>query len=223
MVKGKIKNRARRAANFGRNTKYVLLVLLFLVLFGTSLYGIYKLTSAKKDEITYGESFVYKDLIDVKRGRISGINVDFYFIPVTTKDGGEVSFVLRSDPRSLEDIEIGLNKSLLDRMQKLWIVTSPEYSSDAVIARSEIGQFAYIFGINHEYAFSKENNAGSEVISCKNANRDIRVIDVRLGNSTKIYSEGDCVMVEGSDYNNMVRASDRLVIGWLERQYLPAR
>jgi hypothetical protein len=103
-------------------------------------------------------------------------------------------------------------------MRALLITTEVNYTSLATIAAGEIGGFVKLIGLKTDYGFTTEVD-GYTKITCADATNVTKVIDLRIGNETRVYSEGDCMIVEGTDYDSMIKASDKVVITWLERIY----
>lgn len=154
----------------------------------------------------------------VYKGRIEGINVDFYTIPAKRSDGSIVKIVIRNDPRETDGIEMNVNSNIFRNITQIWIAHSPDLESDAVISSSEIGSFINLVGLEAKYAFTKEGSKYNyDEMNCGNATSNTRVIEIRLENRTKVYSEGDCLIVAGEDYDRMIKASDKLIIEWLKR------
>ena len=98
------------------------------------------------------------------------------------------------------------------------MTTEVNYTSLATIAAGEIGNFVNIIGVKADYGFTTAVE-GYTKITCADATNVTKVINFRLGNETRVYSEGGCMIVEGTDYDSMIKASDKVVITWLERIY----
>ena len=174
-----------------------------------------------KTKITGQSSFVYKGFTVHKRDADKKYLVDFYYIPIRifTKTGQkDINIILRNDPRELEGLGVKINDSLL-YSKEVWVTTDVNYSSDAIIARGEVGSVPNAIGIITKYTFNVDNELGYEKITCENATLKSRVIDIRLGNETKVYGENKCIIVEGANYTNMIKAADSLAFYWLDKLY----
>ena len=163
-------------------------------------------------------SFKYGDFT-VFKSQIKGIDVNFYLIPLQVKGSKATNIVLRTDPRETSDLNFSLDDSSLGGISKVWLTTDPDYDSYAVIASKEIGAFTQIIGLSTSYALTKDKVEGFPLMTCANATKELRVIDLRITNSTSVYSEGDCIVVEGADYPQLIAASDKLVLEWLSKLY----
>jgi len=192
--------------------KQVLMLLGVLVLiFLSFMLGIYiKNHYFNPNIFKYGKMTVYKS-------RMEGINVDFYNIPVEMSGGAKNILTFRSDPRALENLSMNVSNELLKGITHVWIVYSPDLTSDAVIAAGEMGRFTNVIGLRTDFALTKDGEKYNfKELNCSEASQSIRVIEMRLGNSTGVYSEGYCIVAEGKDYPEMIMASDKLAIEWLK-------
>src|SRR3989344_3588858 len=133
---------------------------------------------------------------------------------------------LRNGPKSLEDISVvkGINPVILNK-KYVYITLNPDHNSQAVLASIEIakviGTADYgIFKIPTKVAFSypvnNTNSTETPIITCKNANAEIGVIELRLGNENKIYSSKECVILEAKDEESLIRVADRFVYNLLD-------
>ena len=132
---------------------------------------------------------------------------------------------LRNGPKSLEDISVvkGINPVILNK-KYVYITLNPDRNSQAVLASIEIakviGTADYgVFKIPTKGAFThpvnNTNSTETPIITCKNANKDIGVIELRLGNENKIYSNKECVILEAKDEESLIRVADRFVYNLL--------
>jgi hypothetical protein len=167
------------------------------------------------------QQFDYHDY-RVYKGRIKGINVNFYIIPIQVTTGGLAPVYLRNDPRTIENITADVNPALYGNISKVWLTSDPEIPSESIIAKGQIGTFSATIGLKTDYALTR-NATNFNEISCSNSTANTRVIEVRMANETKIYSEGDCIIVQGKDENEMIKASDRFIVIWLERLMIGVR
>ena len=165
--------------------------------------------------------FDYKGF-KVYKTKLPGINVNFYVIPVKSYSGKIIQTTLRNDPRSFENISVDVRNSLYGNITKVWLTSSPELPSDSIIAQGEIGRFSEALGLNTSYALT-ENISNYNTIDCSDANSNVRVIEIREGNKSRVYSEGYCIIIEGSNANEMIKVSDKFVLTWLERLALKAK
>jgi len=162
--------------------------------------------------------FEYEGL-KVYPAKIKGVNTLFYLIPIS--DGREkADIVLRNDPRKL-DVSVEVN-NLLDGINMVWITYPPyEQDSSAVLAGNDLGSFTSKISLNTSYAMTETNSSGYPEITCENATSKVRVFLITLGNETKVYSENNCIIVQGEDYDSLIKAADTLVVKWLLTLFKP--
>ena len=180
---------------------------LFILLLG-AVIGTYFL-------IKSSQQFKYHDY-KVYKGRLEGINVNFYIVLIQTPAGSLAPVYLRSDPRTIENIPMDVDSSLYGGISKVWLTSDPEIPSESIIAKGQVGTFSTTIGLDTDYALTRDAQNFNE-ISCQNATSSVRVIEVRMANETRIYSEGKCIIIQGENEDSMIKAADRFVIVWLER------
>jgi len=193
--------------------KQVIVLVVILILIFAGFLIAFKIS---KDIKAKGDHFEYKDFT-VYEARLG--NVDFYVIPLVIEGGANVDAFFRSDPREVENITLELSKGAFGGISKVWMTTSPDYHSDAVIAQGEVGRVTAAVAISTSYAMTEEIGDFPK-ITCEDATANTRVIDIRRGNKTQVYSDGDCIIVEGETNNDMIRAADKLAYYWLETLFI---
>lgn len=121
----------------------------------------------------------------------------------------------RYDPLKLENISIDRKAKQLIADDKLVYVTidpDQKLTGKTTIAALEIDKVIdnYLFyNIPVSSAVTKPYQE-MKVKSCKNATAEMTVIWLKTGDSTKVYTEENCIIVQGSDEEELVRAADRL-------------
>ncbi len=158
--------------------------------------------------------FKYQDVTIIKQ-KVEGIKTIFYVIPMNV-NGQNTEIVLRNDPRELANISV--NASRLLSGSDAWLTTYPYESGgdDIAIARNDLGMFTTKIGMNTQFALTQvpETSTFSQM-ACENATEYSRVFMFSIGNETKVYEDGDCVRIEGTNFNEIIRATDALVFEWL--------
>ena len=207
---GTAKSGPEKKGRLGRQGRQVIALFAVLILVLAAFivsYNLFKSSSSFK----YGDFKVYKTR--------QGTTVDFYFIPVKTSSKNSFSIMMRNDPRKIENIMMNSSSIMWGSITKVIVTTNENYTSDAAIASGEIGRFSSGIGLNTSYALTSPLG-DYPAITCQNATKATRVIDLRLGNQTRVYGEGYCIVAEGEDYPSMIKAAERLMIGWLNRLYI---
>ena len=130
----------------------------------------------------------------------------------------QVDIPIINDPYLIEDIPI-LNEvktKILDK-DGVYITLDPYGSSKSVLAAIEINRVIVtndygIFKIPTQSATFKPTNTTFPYINCANATKQIGVIYLFVENKTRIASLGECVVVEGKDYDDLIKAADKLTL-----------
>jgi hypothetical protein len=148
-----------------------------------------------------------------------------------TENGQEHQYLfpMRYSPKEVEGIY--LQKGVVDKVYWYgqnggWIffTLDPYGHNKLTIARDQVstvvGTADYsLFGIPSYGAFTSdvqnETNMTYPYKTCKDAYGKQGVIWFKLGEETKVYYD-NCIIVEGKDYDELIKASDRLAYGLLK-------
>ena len=128
----------------------------------------------------------------------------------------QIDIPIINDPYSLENIEIfGEVKDKILNKQGVFVTVDPYGNSKSVLAAIEItrviGTNDYgVFKIPTQSATTIPTNTTYPVINCNDATKDTGVILIGIGNYTRIFSNKECVIVEGDNYDNLIKAADKL-------------
>ena len=135
----------------------------------------------------------------------------------------------RNGPESLESIPV-------TNLSVAWLKSATESENYNILAKSVYltfspklsggdlaiagGEIAKVLGTSN-YGIYKIPTGGavtesiegknSIVRTCNNATRDMGIILLSIGNETKVYSDKDCVIVQGTNYVNLIKAADRFI------------
>lgn len=129
-----------------------------------------------------------------------------------------VNFMFHYNPEMVEDISVnGDVKGYVESKDMLYLTTQKDIGSIPVIGMSNIGRVTgtknkifnkHVVGALTEPA---ENSSKSiPIIDCNNATSTTGVMWFKMGNTTSVNLEGNCIIVEGEKRWDVVRASDRL-------------
>ena len=130
-------------------------------------------------------------------------------------DSNTYSIILRNDPASLEDVPLAGNinqRVANDDVVVISIDPEDELKGKGVIAIYELTKF-----LESEMFYNKTvvTTVTSEyedkiVVNCDHASDTQTVILIVLGDETQVYTSGYCVVVMGTDEDELIRAADRL-------------
>lgn len=144
----------------------------------------------------------------------------------------QVNMPMWYGPKEVKDIKFDENvikKIKSYGVDKGWIyfTIDPNESSQVVIARNEVSRLVGksefgILGIDIYGAFTSnistsnlsEEGTDYPFKTCKDAFGKQGVIWFSIGNQTRVYTN-KCIIVEGTTYEELIRASDRLAYGLL--------
>ncbi|MBT4416635.1 hypothetical protein HOC80_00875 [archaeon] len=137
-------------------------------------------------------------------------------IRITIGDSEEAYILnLRNDPLSLEDISVTGNiAQRIINDQEIYIVINPNagLSSKATIAALEIDKIIdnqFFYNIPVSSAMTEEYGE-YPIVTCDMANDEYSVIYLGVADETAVYVDDYCIIVEGADEDDLIRAADRL-------------
>ncbi len=127
------------------------------------------------------------------------------------------SFTFRYSPKEVEDIpaDSGIKQYILGG-KELYLTADSNIGSVPVIGMSNIGRLTGtrtgIFNIPTHGALTTYDSRynSTPVVTCNDASDEIRVVWFKFGNQTRIINTGMCVIVEGKDGWELVRAADKI-------------
>ncbi|MFH1650386.1 MAG: hypothetical protein ABIA93_07620 [Candidatus Woesearchaeota archaeon] len=160
-----------------------------------------------RDDITYN-SFVFRP-------------TDGYWVTSVYVNNQPYTIPFHYNPAQVDMIPMQQEaKTLITRRPKgVFITTNPEYPSNAVVGGVEIakvlGERNGIFNIPTRAALTTGTGNQTPVVTCNQATNETIVIEIRLGLDDKIFTEGNCIIVQGATGDDLVKSSDRFVYGLL--------
>jgi len=205
----------------------IFLLILFIVLVGTFVMLI-------SNPIKKPSQYIYNGFL-ISQFRVRSApdvifhNIDFF------ADNHKYSVPLRNDPRNIEDIAVDdldkvnwIKRSLESNnynilAKRVYITFDPEkYSGgDLGIAGGEIAKVlgsssTGIYKIPTGGAVTKPFSGSAQIIkNCEDANQEIGVILLMLGNKNEVYIEEDCIIIKGKSYVDLIKSADRFLLGLL--------
>ncbi|MFH0797824.1 MAG: hypothetical protein V1906_00265 [Candidatus Woesearchaeota archaeon] len=198
------------------NDKAILIVIGVLMLFGIAIYlgghfGLYNLNRPDVYMYSNGDSeFEVRKVVDQN---YVGYEIKFFY----PGSGQPYYMDVRYDPASMEDIPIDrtiFNKIKDDKVMHITIDPTANLTGKTTIAALEIDKFIdnkYFLNIQVNSSVTKPY-ADYPIKTCGDATPDNSVIWLKTGDETKITTEGNCIIVQGKDEDDIIRAADRLVL-----------
>ncbi|MSR86359.1 hypothetical protein EXS74_03105 [Candidatus Woesearchaeota archaeon] len=124
---------------------------------------------------------------------------------------------LRNDPLSLEDIPVyGAVNTRIYGDSEVYITINPEanLSSKTTIAALEIDKIIdneLLYNIPVSSAMTMPNTLGYPIKSCSSGTDTTTIIWLTLGSETQVYTENYCIIIVGTNEDEIIRAADRFV------------
>ncbi len=178
--------------------------------------------------------FVYNGFVITRFRLPSAPDVVFHSVDLFVSNK-QYNIPLRNNPQDLESIRVsGLDAvswlSLIKesdnydvKADRVYITFNPTklIGADVIIAGGEIvrvlgsGQGG-IYKKQVSAAFTQQlNGSSTQIKDCQDASSDTGIIRLELGEDNRVYAEGDCVIIEGQTYSDLIRSSDRFLLALL--------
>ncbi|MEK6955558.1 MAG: hypothetical protein AABW52_02780 [Nanoarchaeota archaeon] len=149
-------------------------------------------------------------------------NVTLYSAHVK-KDNVEYIYHFRNKPEDLKNVY--LEDNLLEKINRpqgvrnVYVTRDIEINvqtnNDVILAGAPfeaiLGSADYsMYQIPLKNAYTTRIDERIPKITCKNVSPVDAVIYMRLGNETKVYSENECIIVQGTDADTLIKAGEKL-------------
>ena len=116
-------------------------------------------------------------------------------------------------PEEIQHIKISLG--IKDMLDKSVLYTTSDlngkYKEQAALAQYQIQSNLGNIGMYSLTGATHENSYNIPVITCENATSSMPVIFFKEGNSTEVYSQGNCIIAQASYDQDLVRIADRII------------
>lgn len=190
----------------------IYVIMIIVVIFSIFGYFIFK----NKDAVSETEDVIYKDFVFQKNGdfwstrvrvttslddTIRDYNVHFHVTPYEVENIQTI--------KSTTNVSMGLN--YISGAEKIYITTDPEYPASVVLGAVQLAKIlGNIYQKDVSSAVTREDNrTESPLITCEDSDMETVVIHMNLGNTTSIYRDGSCIVVQGRDPFELVLAAER--------------
>jgi len=128
--------------------------------------------------------------------------------------------ITRYSPNELEHINVepGVYEKIVGS-KEIYFTVSGNLSSVSVLAITELGRIIGtrygLLNIPSQAALTESDDNETLVKTCKDAVNGTGVIWFKLGNTTAAYSDQNCVIIQGTEEWDIVKAADRVTFGLL--------
>ena len=185
--------------------KRAIIVIFFLLIIGGLVYFF---------TLNNNTGFSKYNGFKIYRTETDTYNIEIYF----QNDDKPHYISTRYNPKDLEYIKIedNLRKKLLKN--EIFVTMSPNLSAKAVVALAEISKITanpFLYNIPTKGALIVEKG-NNPVKTCKDASKQMSIVFLKLSNKTEVYSKDECIIVEGINEEELIKASTRLTLNTLE-------
>ncbi|MEK6904654.1 MAG: hypothetical protein AABW87_03605 [Nanoarchaeota archaeon] len=173
--------------------------------------------------LVLGGMFIYREISLIKESNFAYNGVDFsrvnanglirYRFPIYVNNA-QVPFYaeLRNNPKDLDYITYDPSvKELVIGKKNAYVSMDKNSTGISVIAYTTIKQFLAdpeLWGINTTGTFTEA--VGKYIVkTCSDANGEDAVILFEVGNEDKIYKRNECVVLETSSEDNLIKVAER--------------
>ncbi|MBU2639691.1 MAG: hypothetical protein KKG75_03215 [Nanoarchaeota archaeon] len=198
-------------------TEKKVVIFLSLLLIALVSFGIYVISTK---QTTNPNEYIYNDFRVFKNPAI-GYTVVAYL------EEQPYHLQLRYDPKNVTDIPIDSRiRSSIMFKEAVFFTIDPDFNSIPVLGASELatilGRRLGIYDKRVFGAITKESEnatepSGNLIVDCDNVTQKSNIVRLQLGPETKVFLENNgCIIVQGTNEWEIVRASDRLIYHILE-------
>jgi len=188
-----------------KNIMLILIMIIGLLILFFSIKYFYHPTPAE-------ESYVYNGFKFTKVSSLwlTEIQLDNTLFRITT----------RYSPNELEHINVepGVYEKIVGS-KEIYFTVSGNLSSVSVLAITELGRIIGtrygLLNIPSQAALTESDDNETLVKTCKDAVNGTGVIWFKLGNTTSAYSDQNCIIIQGTEEWDIVKAADRVTFGLL--------
>ena len=192
------------------NVGYVLLVFIGILLAAGVFIFLHQPVTAVEDNYQYSNGNTIFNVTKVS-------DTETYVTLYVGKNQQPYAIDMRNDPLSLENISVeGMVNTRVYGDVEIYITINPHanLSSKTTIAALEIDKIIdnpLLYNISVSSAMTLPNSLGYPVKSCHDGTDDTTIIWLTLGSETTVYTENNCIVIVGTDEDNIIRAADRFV------------
>jgi hypothetical protein len=189
----------------------IFLISIFIILVAVGAFMVLKKNDDNLDEYVYNNFRVFK-------------NQDTIGYTIIAYTGDQPYHLqLRNDPKNTENISIDPRvRDLILQKEAIFFTMDPDYNSIPVLGASGMANiFGRRLGLYDKRVFgaiTRETNSseGNIVVDCNNVTSRSNIVKLQIEEKTKVYIDNGCIIVQGSNEWEVVRASDRLIYQALE-------
>ena len=183
------------------------------------------MNKSNKFLIIAGILFIVALIIFINKQRDSSFNYNGYKVYKTNDKFYNIEMYLKNDvnphyissrynPKELDYIEIEKDIRTKLLKEEIFVTLTPNLTSTSVVALAEIAKVTsnqFLFNIPTHGALTYENEV-HPVKTCNNAYSKEAIVLLRLGNKTQVITDKECIILEGTNEDELIKASTRLTL-----------
>ena len=142
-------------------------------------------------------------------------NMTDYYVH-TEANGKQYVYPFRNDPRNLKSIylEPDVKNKFINKVEVYVTQDADKLGTNSLIGKMEFIKILSKYNEEGIYGLEVVNTFTTKfeerpAITCNNVTKNIGVIYLKLGDENKIYSDKDCVIIQGINDDNLLLASEK--------------
>jgi hypothetical protein len=197
-----------------KSDKSVILIIGVVIIFLALIFILFKTPTGSNNDRVVHES-MYGEYPLIQDGNDWFVKV---FIP---KRNNSYNIEMRNSPFEVENITFHNISYVLNKIvnsDQIYLSVDPELGSLAVVGMIELsritGQRYDIYNIPTTGALTRSTNFSdptTPIMNCANSTASDLVIEFEIAQENMIYPKDNCIIVSGTDEENIVKSTDRLV------------
>lgn len=193
------------------DTRIVLVVGSILLVILAGIYLVYRAQEKQIEEVAFNyNGFNFKKAP-------TGYKVEIFI----NKNSNPNYFTVRADPRDIEGIPVEVDTESLKDKKHIYAVIDPYenltgITTMAALQLENVIENQFLFNIPLSSAFTQGyRNKTIETKTCDDVNQTVGIIWLRLGETTRIFNEDKCIVIEGQKEEDLIKAANRLTLTML--------
>ena len=141
-----------------------------------------------------------------------------YKVEIYINQNKNPSFItVRSNPKDVENISVDKRVIELKDKKEVYVVIDPYenltgVTTMATLELENVIENPFLYNIDLNAAFTRPySNANLSVMNCEDSTKERAVIRMKLGEETRIYYEGDCLIMEAKNEYELIREADKVI------------
>lgn len=180
--------------------KWGLILFIVIIMIGTSFSFVFFGFSPASENVVYNK-IKFTRFPERWEAKINGKTAAFSFLPAQVEDVAVPENVSSQLQNKFEiDVTSDLNSSLKESI---------------ALVQHQMGLTLWNYNIYVRKGFTSNNTFNFPIITCSEATQNVPVVYFRHSNTTRIFSENNCVIGEAASAADAIKVKDRVLYGIL--------